>query len=268
MHSTEEFLIFKSENEKNKIIDFLTNKKISIDDLTVESIVNSVSAAKNNLNEELKNLLQYKFESYNSNLYSSIIQAKNNQIDNLISLYNGSNYFNKTTFVNDIIEFNSITTIEKVKLEIDNFDYFIPINLSLNFYTYDGEIITKNIVPFDYNGLYNEYFEIKNNTKSLFKVANKNNLYFYTCIYNDKGFSLGSEIKLEKNIEYSFDKDGYLILDSSKIPHAEILVKYQPNENSFELTINKRCSKIELVSDNDKLGIKNKLIKRLVLFDE
>lgn len=138
MHSTSEFLLFKTDEEKTKIKKALSNKQLKIDKLNIEDLINTLSCAKNNLNEELKKVLNYKIDPYNVNIYTSIIEAKNNHIDNLISLYNNSNVYNKIKFKNNVIEFSSITTIENVKLKIEGFDYRIPIEFNLIFYTYDG----------------------------------------------------------------------------------------------------------------------------------
>lgn len=138
MHSTSEFLLFKTDEEKTKIKKALSNKQLKIDKLNIEDLINTLSCAKNNLNEELKKVLNYKIDPYNVNIYTSIIEAKNNHIDNLISLYNNSNVYNKIKFKNNVIEFSSITTIENVKLKIEGFDYGIPIEFNLIFYTYDG----------------------------------------------------------------------------------------------------------------------------------
>lgn len=267
MHSTNDFLLFKTDEEKNKIRYALTNKQLTLDNLTIEDLVNTLSCAKNNLNEELKRVLNYKIEPYNANIYSSIIDAKNNHIDNLINLYNDSNTYNKIKFKNNTIEFSNITTVEKIKLEINGFDYSIPIEFNLIFYTYDGEILKKEILPYDYDGLYNEYFKLSDKTKSIFPIANKNNLYIYSCSYTNKKFEIGSELELKKNTDYSFDLNGHLIIDNDKVKHKELLVKYQPNQNSFEIDINKRCRKIELEIINDKLNISDNFVKELVFFD-
>lgn len=268
MHSTNDFLLFKTEEEKNKIKSSLMEKQFKIDAFNIEELINVISCVKNALNDELQKSLDYKIDPYNLNIYTSVIQAKNNHIDELIKLYNNSNTYNKLRFKDNIINFSSITTIEKIKLEIEGFDYSIPMEFNLIFYTYDGEVIKKEILPYDYDGLYNEYFLLSEKNKSIFPVANKNNIYIYSCNYDDKKFELGNELtELEKNIDYTYDFNGYLVFDKEKVQHKEILVKYQPNQNSFELAINKRCKKIELEVVNDKLGIQNKLIKELVLFD-
>ena len=268
VHTTDDFLLFKTDEEKTKIRSALTNKQLKLDNLTIEDLINTLSCAKNNLNEELRIVLNYKIDPYNVNIYTSIIEAKNNHIDNLINLYNNSNTYNKIKFKDNIINFSTITTIEKIKLEIEGFDYSIPLEFNLIFYTYDGEIIKKEILPYDYDGLYNEYFVIDEKNQSIFPVANKNNIYIYSCTYNNNRFEIGNELtELKKNVDYSFDFNGYLIFDKDRIHHKEILVKYQPNKNSFELNINKRCKKIELEVINDKLNIQDKFTKELVLFD-
>lgn len=267
-HTTNDFLLFKTNKEKTKIKSALTDKQLKLDNLTIEDLINTLSCAKNNFNEELRKVSNYNIETYNANIYTSIIDAKNKHIDNLINLYNNSNAYNKIKFNNNLIEFSTITTIENVKLEIEGFDYSIPLEFNLNFYTYDGEILKKEILPYDYDGLYNEYFLLSEKNKSIFPVANKNNIYIYSCTYGNKKFEIGNELtELEKNIDYSYDLNGYLVLDNERIHHKEILIKYQPNKNSFEIPINKRCRKIELEVLNDKLNINNKFTKELVLFD-
>lgn len=270
MDNIEKYLVFKNEKEKKDIIQYLNEKKLFIDDLTMESMINVVSAAKNNLNEELSELANYKSDFFQNRIYASIINAKNQKINNLINMYNQSNSYNKINFKNNIINFNNITTIDNIKLEIDNFNYDIPINFELIFYCYDGEIIKKNIIPFNYSGIYSEYVDLSDpNPQSIFSVANKNNLYFYSCNYSDKGFSLGTEVFLSKNKDYSFDSNGRIIFDKNKMEHKQIIVKYQPNENAYEINhLLKRLYKIELIINNDKMDINENLNKRLVLFNE
>lgn len=271
MNITEQYLVFKSSEEKQDIINYLNTKQLYIKDLTLESITNVISAAKNNLNEELKELVNYKSDFVKNQIYTSIINARNEKINKLIDLYNKSNSYNKIQFVNDTITFKNITTVDNLKLEIENFNYDVPINFELILYCYDGEIISKNIIPFNYSGLYSEYINLTETeeAKSIFTVSNKNNIYFYSCTYTEKGFSLGTEIILEKNKDYSFDSEGHLVFDKTSLEYKEILIKYQPNENSYEITnLFKRLYKIELIVNNDKINFNGNLQKRLVMFNE
>lgn len=266
----EQYLVFKSDKEKKDIINYLNTKQLYIDDLTLESMINVVSSAKNNLNEELKELMQYKSDFIKSRIYTSIINAKNEKINKLIDMYNQSNSYNKIQFTNNVINFQNITTVDNLKLEIENFNYDIPMNFQFVMYSYDGEIITKDIIPFNYSGLYSEYIDINlTEPKSIFSVSNKNNIYFYSCTYTEKGFVLGNEIKLEKNKDYDFDGSGKLVFDKNVMQYKEILIKYQPNENAYEITnILKRLYKIELIINNDKMNFNGNFKKRLVMFGE
>lgn len=270
MNSIKQYLIFKNEKEKNDIINYLNVKKLYIDDLTLESMTNVISACKNNLNEELKEMLNYKSDFVKSRIYTSIINAKNEKINKLIDMYNESNSYNKIQFVNNVINFKSITTVDDLKLEIENFNYDFPINFQFVLYGYDGEIITKDIIPFNYSGLYSEYIDINSdNISTVFPVSNKNNIYFYSCSYTDKGFSLGSEIKLKKNKDYAFDNNGKIVFDKDVMQYKEIIIKYQPNENAYEIKdILKRLYKIELIVNNDKMNVNDKFKKRLVMFND
>lgn len=270
MNLVEQFLVFKSEKEKNDIVNYLNTKELYIDDFTLESMTNVVSAAKNNLNEELKELVQYKSDFVKSRIYTSIINAKNEKINKLIDMYNESNSYNKIQFVNNVINFKNITTVDDLKLEIENFNYDIPMSFQFVMYSYDGEIITKNIIPFNYSGIYTEYINIKTDEpQSIFSVSNKNNIYFYSCHYTEKGFTLGSEIQLKKNKDYSFDNSGKIVFDKDLIQYKEIMVKYQPNENAYELKdIFKRLYKIELIVNNDKMNVNEKFKKKLVMFND
>ena len=269
--TTEEYLIFKSPEEKKDIINFLNNKQLQIKDLTIESLINIISCAKSNLNEELKKLVAYKPDFINNQVYSSIIDAKNNKISKLVDLYNNSNSYNKLLFKDNTINFSNITTIDSVKLEIDNFSYDIPLNFQLVMYAYDGEIIYRNIIPFNFSGIYSEYIDLKNSesSSSLFTVSNKNNIYFYSCVYTKDKFELGRELNLKYNKDYSFDKEGHLIFDKEQTEYDEVVIMYQPNENAFEITnLLKRLYKIELIVDNDKIDINRNFTKRLVLFND
>ena len=59
-HTTDDFLLFKTDKEKTKIKSALTNKQLKLDNLTIEDLINTLSCAKNNLNEELRIVLNYK----------------------------------------------------------------------------------------------------------------------------------------------------------------------------------------------------------------
>lgn len=268
--TTQEYLIFKSPEEKAHILSYLNDKKLFIDDLTIESLINVVSAAKSNLNEELKEIANYKPDFTINQVYSSIINAHNKKINKLVDLYNNSNSYNKINFKDNVITFSNITTINSVKLEVDNFSYDIPIQFELIFYTYDNEIIKKNIIPFNFSGIYSEYIDLSTSEMptSVFSVSNKNNLYFYSCSYSQNKFQLGNEISLEYNKDYSFDKNGKIVFDKEECEHNEILIMYQPNENAFELDIFKKIYKIELIPINDKIEINHMLKKRLVFFND
>lgn len=260
----EAFLNFKTKKEKDDIIKWLTLKQISCDEITIENLVNIISSCKNNLNEEIRYCSELTDFKNNDTLYKNIIYAKNQKISNLIDMYNDSNTYNKIMFKDNVIKFSKTTFIKKIKLDIENFNYDIPIQYKIVFYTYDGEIIEHNIIPYNYNGLFNEYLP-KNIDKTTFKVANKDSIFVYNCIYNYKGFTLGKELKLKRKLQYDFD-NGYLIFDRNKIDDEEIFVKYQPNEDAFEFDINKKIVKIELKVMNDKLDSDKKYQKKLVMF--
>lgn len=260
----EEFLKFKSEKEKKDILQWLTIKNIKCEEITIENLVNIISCCKNNLNEEIKYCEQLTGLKSKDSLYNTIVKAKNNKLDYLIDLYNDSNTYNKITFKNNSITFSKTTFLKKIKLEIDSFDYSVPINYSISFFTYDGEEVVYNIIPYNYNGLFTEYIG-EGVSQSLFKVANKNTIYFYNCTYNENGFVLGKELSLEKKVAYDF-QNGYIVFDRDKIDDKELFIKYQPNQNSFEFDINKKIIKIDIKAINDKMDIDKNYTKRLVIF--
>lgn len=257
------FLLSKNEKVKKKIVRWLSNKKIYCNEMKIENLIDIISACKVNLNEEISYCISLGEEEKPNNLYSSLIKAKNIKIDKLIDLYNESNTYNKISFRQNQIVFDRVTYLKKIQLEIDNFKYDYPISYKIEFYSYDGSKEEYNIIPYNYQGLYTEFFP-KEKNKSLFKIANKHNIYIYNCIYNENGFSIGGQLKLTYNKEYGFS-NGHLMLDRNLIPYNDIFVKYQPNENSFEFNIDKKIKKIQIVPIYDKLKIDQKIKKRLVL---
>ena len=94
-------------------------------------------------------------------------------------------------------------------------------------------------------------------------IDNKENIYFYSCIFNDKNFKLGNELNLKYNTDYSFENNKLYF--SENIKHEEIIVKYLPSFNSYEIHVNKKVRTIELVALNDKNGIDLKIKKSLVI---
>ena len=257
---------FKSEAEKNNIKKWITEKQIICESLNIENLVDIISCCKTNLNEEITYCLGLKNTNKNSNLFSSLIESKNRKIDNLIDLYNNSNSYNKINFVDNNIDFSKTSYIKKVKIEFENFNYELPLSYKMRVYTYDNIISEYNILPYNYYGLYSEFFD-EGKSESIFKVANKNTIYIYNCIYNENGFQLGKELKLNYNHEYCFKND-YLILDRELIQDKQLLIKYQPGENSFEFELNKKIVKIELEAVDDKMNFDKNIKKKLVILYE
>ena len=254
---------FKTDKEKSDIKKWITEKEISCDYINIENIINIISCCKTNLNEEISYCLNLQNTKKNNNLFTSIINSKNKKIDNLIDLYNNSNSYNKIYFNDNKIEFSKTNFIKSVKIEFDNFDYFYPISYKMIVHTYDKTIYEYDILPFNYSGLYSEFFDEEKN-ESTFKVSNKNTIYIYNCIYNNDYFQLGTELSLKYNYHYTF-KDDYLILDRELITDKQLVIKYQPGENSFEFDLNKKIVKIELKAIDDKLNIEKKIKKKLVI---
>lgn len=258
------FLNFKSEEERQKILNWITSKNITCDSMNIENLVNIISCCKTNLNEEISYCINLPdLNNKLNNLYVSSIKSKNKKLDGLVDLYNSSNTYNKINFVDNIINFYKTTHINKIKIEFENFDFFYPLSYKMNVYTYDQIKLIYDILPYNYYGLYSEYFDSKKD-KSIFKVANKNTFYIYDCVYNNNGFQLGEELSLQLNYHYGF-KDDYLILDRDLIKEKDLIIKYQPAENSFEFAINKKIIKIELEVINDKLNLDKKIKKKLVI---
>lgn len=222
-----------------------------------------ISVAKTNLNNELNSFINLENKVIKNDLYVNIIKAKNQKIDELIKKYNKGIFSNKLKLENNKITLKNITQINSISLEIDNFNLDFPISFILKVITYDGEIINYNIIPFSHNGLFKEYFELDKKQTSYFKVTNKDNIYFYSCRYDEKKFLLGNEIKLKPNEDYYFENDTLVFDDGLK--HKEILAMYLPNKNSYEIKINKKVRFLEIIPVNDKKGLDKKFEKRLVI---
>jgi hypothetical protein len=265
MATVAELINLKSTEEKEKLLDWLGKEQVTLTEGTKEEIADGISCFKNFLNNELKVCENLVDVETNTNYFISLLNAKNQKIDKLVDLYNESNTYNKIKFVDNAITFDKITTIETIRVEIDDFDYLYPIGFTISFTTFDGEIITKDIIPFNYNGLYNEFINLSETVQSTFKVANRKDIYFYSCEYNEKYYSLGSELTLVKGKHYDFSTDGYIVFDTDVLSDNQIIMKYQPNENSFELEINKKIVSVALTPVNDFLSISDTYTKRLVI---
>lgn len=262
----EKFLVLIPEKNKEKIKQWLKNKEIQIDSITLNEMVYSISTTKQLLNEEIEFCSKITEPTFGVNLKAALINAKENKIEKLIDTYNSSNTYNKTKFnEKNEINFDKITTIKKMSLEIENFDYEVPISIKAVFTTHDGEIISKNIIPFNFNGLYKELISTNEFSTSKFKVANKDNIYFYTCDYGEGFFIMGKEIKLTLKKDYDFDINGNLVFLGNRLAEQKLIIMYHPNENAYEIDINKKLLKVSLETENDFIGYLKNKIKRMVI---
>lgn len=260
------FLSLLSSEQKDKLKKWLSTKNIEMDDITMEEMITSISCLKQLLNEEIKYCSLLSEIDFGVNLSSALILAKETKIDKLIDIYNNSNTYNKTKFnEKNEINFEKITTLKKVSLEIDDFDYEAPVKISIIFTTHDGEIITKDIIPYNYNGLYKELINTSEFTSTKFKVANKDNIYFYTCEVGKDYFVMGKEIQLTIKKDYDFDLDGKLVFIGNRLNNQTIVMMYQPNENAYEINVNKKITKVSLAFENDMINFTKNKEKRMVI---
>ena len=111
--------------------------------------------------------------------------------------------------------------------------------------------------------MFSEYFNLNESNISNYEINNKNNIYFYTCHYNNQIFKLGNELQLKEEIDYGFE-DNKLYFNND-LQYRELLIKYIPSYKNYELDINKKVKSIELLPINDKKNINFNLIKRLVI---
>ncbi|MGL5962843.1 MAG: hypothetical protein ACRCZ2_00355, partial [Fusobacteriaceae bacterium] len=177
-----------------------------------------------------------------------------------------NNTHNKTQFSQENkITFEKITTIKRASLEIESFDYETPIDIKLVFNTNDGEVLMYDVIPYDYNGLYKELLVFEEFNTTRFKVANKDNLYFYTCEYGEDYFVMGKEIKLQRRKDYDFDFDGRLVFVGNRLEKQNVVVMYQPNENAYEIPLDKKLISVDLVIENDFTNFAKNKTKRLVV---
>ena len=258
-----DFINLKSKEEKESIEKQLLNKKLELKSLTIENLIDLISIAKTNLNSEIDDFLKVEKADALNNLFINIIKAKNEKIDKLVLNYNNGISNNKIDFKNNKILFENIKQINKVKIEIENIETDINLSYLLKVNTFDGESLSYNIIPYNHDGLFSEYFELIKKNKSNFEITNKENIYFYSCIYNNKIFKLGNELNLKYNKDYSFENNKLYF--SENIKFDEIIVKYLPSFNSYEVNIDKKIRTIELIALNDKNGIDQKIKKSLVI---
>lgn len=258
-----DFMNLKSKEEKELIEKQLLNKKLELKNLNFENLIDLISVAKTNLNSEIDDFLKLDKKDTLNDLFINIIKAKNKKIDKLVLNYNDGISNNKIDFKNNKILFENIKQINKVKIEIENIETDINLSYLLKVNTFDGENLNYNIIPYNHDGLFAEYFELLKKNKSNFEITNKENVYFYSCIFNNKNFKLGNELNLKYNTDYSFENNKLYF--SENIKYDEIIVKYLPSFNSYEVNVNKKVRTIELVAINDKNGIDLKIKKSLVI---
>ena len=84
-----DFMNLKSKEEKESIERQLLNKKLELKNLNFENLIDLISIAKTNLNNEIEDLFKLEKKDSLNNLFINIIKAKNEKIDitPLIALY-------------------------------------------------------------------------------------------------------------------------------------------------------------------------------------
>lgn len=259
-----DYINLKTKEEVDLIEKQLLTKRLEIPEIYLESLIDVISCAKTNLNEEIKDFIELENPPLKTNLFLSVLEAKNKNIDKLVANYNKSIFDNKIEIdeTNRKI-FDNITSIGKLKLEIDNFNFDNPITYTIRINTYDGEIINYPIIPYSHSGLFKEYFNISEKEVSEFEVTNKENIFFYSCRYDQNGFVLGNELDYKYDKDYFFHENKLVL--SEKIRDKEIIATFIPSNTAYEITVNKKIRSIELLPINDKQNIDKRLKKRLVI---
>ncbi|MGL4999484.1 MAG: hypothetical protein ACRC5T_10995 [Cetobacterium sp.] len=259
----EKYILSQEEGNKRHILSMLENKEVYIKTLSFDALSNAISSAKNILNEELASCLDFK-DVESSNLYEQLILAKSEKIDKMIDLYNISSTLNSFKFKDGKIVFDSLKKVKTVKLYLEGFNYDYPINFVLKITKSNGTIVEEVIVPFDYKGVYTEIIKIKENENfSLTKPSNRDNILFYNCILTNETFQIGNLLNYKLREHYSFNKEGYIEIDSKRVPEKVVLLRYQPNSSFFELNINDIVSEIGIFPINDDLNIFKKIEARV-----
>lgn len=254
----------KSEIEKTKIKSWLSTGNIIIDLLTREELVNAISSSKQLLNEILNVLKSKKTDDYVFNFKVNSIKSYNNKIDQLIDYYNNSDMYNKIKFTDNNINFSIPRLLEEINLEIKNINYNYPIDIKLKFTKDTSEIYEEYVIPYNYNGIYQEYFNTTKN-KTLFKVSDISMLYFYSCTYNSNGLNVGNILDYKLNKDYFIDENGFLFFDRNIIGNNEIIIKYIPAYDGYDIKINGKISKVEMIIENDFLNIVTFSEKNLII---
>lgn len=238
----------------------------NLEEIKMENLINVLSFIKVNLNKDVAycNLTNINEDDYTTNLYSSLIKAKTQKIENMVDLYNLNYTNNKLKLEQNKYHFDFPNKIFNLKLEVDNFNYDIPIKFKINLINGKDNIFSDYIIPYNYNGLYKEYLS-KDKKESTFKVGDKNNVIFYNCEYTDKGFVIGKQLNLKYNTDYGFTKDGKISIDRERVTD-ELFIIYQPNANVYEVNLNKTVTDVLIEIEDNKLKIDKNLEKRVVLF--
>jgi hypothetical protein len=261
----ERIIKIKNSSEKQQISDWISNKEIELEDISIKSVINAVSAAKSLLNSSLQQCLNLTEEQYQSNFYVQSLESKKNKVDGLIDLYNDAQLYNKYVFTDEVITFDYPTYISTVTLEIDSFNFSLPINFTLKLWDHSGNVTESKIIPFNYSGLYSEYVDLDTTSTLRFPPSVYSSLYFYNVIYSADGFSVGNVMTFTNGAEYEISNDGTLYFKRESIGNTDLLVKYQPSYNGFEIDVNKKIIKAELVAENDFTNIAPGYTKRLVV---
>ena len=84
MSNIKKYMQLKTQEEKNDIERQLLSKTLSIEKFSLENLIDLISVAKTNLNNEIKDFTSIDLDDFNNNLYTSVIKAKNKKIDKLI----------------------------------------------------------------------------------------------------------------------------------------------------------------------------------------
>lgn len=258
-------LRIKSPEEKLKIEKWLKlEEEIKIEELTKEELINCLSCCKTHLNEELKFCMTLGTTVIKKNLYKNLIKAKKDKITKLVEIYNDSNLFNKIEFKNNVIIFDNPKSLGTINLDIEGFNYNYPVNFKIKFYFADKTYEERKVIPFNFNGLFSEYLNLKETNKTFFKIGSDKHVYFYSLIYNKIDFSLGTELDLKLGTDYTIE-DGFIVIENKGLLEKGLMIKYIPKSNYYQVTLNKKIIKIELIPINDFLSVSDFFKKRLVI---
>ena len=260
-------LLGKTEEQKQKIITWSIGNCVDLEALSRREIVDAISMQKTFLNSSLSfsgSLADPMPMPAEGSFYENFLKAKKEKIDGLVDMYNSSVASGKYAFDSGgNIYFGYPKKINSVRLEVDNYNFTIPVRFKVTLDYYGKEAESFYIIPFNFSGIYGEFVDLSETDSTLFKASEFNHFYVYKAFYSESTYSIGSRLSFEEGLHYNV-VNNKIYFEKENIG-VDFVIKYLPSTNAFEFFPKEKVSSIHLEVEGDLLKNTLGLTKKVVL---